>query len=82
MLKMEQAYKITLFFVCVCVSVYPHYYLLNALPNLYDTWYVYRGTPTHLIGLIKKSFPQSVSIPLPLVGVGSVKSSSLLGLYR
>jgi hypothetical protein len=27
----------------VCVSVNPHYYLLNARTNLYETWYVYHG---------------------------------------
>jgi hypothetical protein len=28
----------------VCVSMYPPYQLLNALTNLYETWYAYHGT--------------------------------------
>jgi hypothetical protein len=62
---------------CLCVSPYP---LLNVWTNLYETWYVYHDTWTHMSGVLHKSFPSvCVSIcvsPLSLLGNGSVNTSS------
>jgi hypothetical protein len=44
--------------LCVCMSVYslpPE--LLNAWTDLYETWYVYRGTWAHLNSILHKSLP-------------------------
>jgi hypothetical protein len=44
------------------LSVYP-----ALLTNLYETWYAYHGTWTHLNGVLHKSFPsvcQSVCVTL------------------
>jgi hypothetical protein len=76
---------------CLCVCQSPPYKLLNAWTNLYETWYVYYGTWTHLNCILHKSFP-SVSVPLyvsvfSLLGKGSVKcmppfvSRELLGKH-
>jgi hypothetical protein len=45
------------FSLCVSVSVYPPYQLLNVWINLYETWYVYYGIWAHLNGIIHQSFP-------------------------
>jgi hypothetical protein len=39
---------------CLCV---PHYQLLNAWTNLYETWYLYHGTWAYLNGVLHKSLP-------------------------
>jgi hypothetical protein len=43
-------------------------------PNLYETWYVYRGTWTHLNGILHKSLPRSICMCIPpsLLGNGSI----------
>jgi hypothetical protein len=41
----------------VHVSISRLYHLLNALTNLYETWYVYHGTWAHLNGILHKSLP-------------------------
>jgi hypothetical protein len=50
---------------------------LNAVTNLYKTWYVYRGTWVHLNGVLHKSLPSvcvSVCVSyLLLLNKGSVK---------
>jgi hypothetical protein len=41
--------------MCACVSPPPPpHQLLNALTNLHETWYVYRGTSAHFNGVLHK----------------------------
>jgi hypothetical protein len=63
----------------VCVYMYPPppHQDLNAWINLYETWYVYHGTWSHLNGGLHKSLPSvcmSICMSLlSLLGNGSVK---------
>jgi hypothetical protein len=50
----------------VCVSVFPPHQLLNVWTILYETWYVYHGTRTHLSGVLNRS-REYVCIPLSLL---------------
>jgi hypothetical protein len=63
----------------VCLWIRPHF-LVNALTNLYETWYTYHGTWAHFSCVLHKSLP-SVCVPicvslLSLVGKGSLKCIS------
>jgi hypothetical protein len=62
----------SLFCLCDCGSLLS---ILNALTNLYETWYVYRSTWTHLNDVLHKSL-SSVYVqyvyPLSLLANGSV----------
>jgi hypothetical protein len=49
----------------VCVSVYPHYQLLNAWTNLYETWYVYHANWAHLTVYFRNPSRQSVCTCIP-----------------
>jgi hypothetical protein len=49
--------------LCVCLSLYPPYQILNAWTNLYETWYVYHGTWAHFNGVLHKSL-QSVCVSI------------------
>jgi hypothetical protein len=65
-------------FHAVCVSGCPPYRLLNALTNLYETWYVYHNTWAHFSGVLPKSLP-SICVTvwislLSLLGNGSVNT--------
>jgi hypothetical protein len=61
--------------LAVCVGIPPQR-LLNALTNLYETWYVYHGTWAHVNGRLRKSLSSvcvSISVfPLSLLGNSSV----------
>jgi hypothetical protein len=56
--------------LCVRLCVSPPHKLLNASPNLYETWYVYHGIWAHLKGMFHKSFHTSLCLYLylPIVG--------------
>jgi hypothetical protein len=62
----------------MCVSVCVSPLLTSAWTNLYETSYVYRGTWTHVNGIIKNPSHQFLCLyvyPLSLLGNGSVKIS-------
>jgi hypothetical protein len=63
---------------CPKIGIWDHsHQLLNALTNIYETWYVCHGTWAHLIGLLHRSL-RSVCVSirvsrLSLLGNGSVR---------
>jgi hypothetical protein len=64
--------------LCVWISMYSSYELLNAWTNLNETWYVYLVTNAHQNGVFHKSLLLvfvSVRVPfLSLLGNGSIKT--------
>jgi hypothetical protein len=60
--------------MCICIPPPPHQFL-NAWINLYETWYVYHDTWTHLDDVLHKSLPSlcvPVCYPLSLLSNGSL----------